>query len=72
MLRDVYRADLVSFWGAWPALGGIAYLGTPEGLSVLPWYAVSILSSPLATIQSVNPRIDQAGKDYSSFPQWSR
>lgn len=49
VLRDVYRADLVSFWGAWPALGGIAYLGTPEGLSVLPWYAVSILSSPLAT-----------------------
>lgn len=49
VLRDIYRADLVNVWGVWPALGGIAYLGTPEGLSVLPFYAVSLTSSPSST-----------------------
>lgn len=49
VLRDVYRADLVSVWGNWPQFGGVAYLGTPEGLSVLPYYAVSLVGSPLST-----------------------
>ncbi|APV50536.1 hypothetical protein BWI17_13045 [Betaproteobacteria bacterium GR16-43] len=48
ILRDAYRADLVSVWGAWPQVCGIAFVGDAE-VHAMEAYATSLVNAPSCT-----------------------
>jgi YVTN family beta-propeller protein len=48
ILRDIYQADVVSVWGVWPQVGGVAY-GNPVENQFSGVYAYNIINAPAAT-----------------------
>ncbi len=47
VLRDIYRADIVSVWGMWPQVGGVAYGNLVEN-QFAGAYAYNIVHAPVA------------------------